>query len=394
MDYLETTTKKLYTKREIKANISWSSTEYDIYNPQFTDSEENSNFSNSQISDKFYLESEEELEEQNTSENEFKSQKISQMTKIPKLNMIMQNDNAEKLKVPKFSIVISDNSSSEWQSEKETSDSLIKINDCTEEIKVNISSSTNSSPENLKRSYVRIGSNISQEDQESPEKFNLQKTQDFREIVQNDNIHARKNKHFISLKKIRQKGKVGIAKKWGNFYKRKVEERMKRDSELSTKDQQFKRHTLTNRAKNPLNVSLNITNNQNFNQHPKLNFSFHSRYKEDSKSGISTRKEKKYSRLKNSSLVRGSKSQKKRYRSRQSSHCLKTGLFGVINNTDNIYSVQNRRITIDSTDSIKNKSFFPADNLKNLGRTSEATNNIQLKINSTLGRTKSRFFFF
>jgi hypothetical protein len=363
VDYIETKTKKLYTKREIKANISWSSTEYDIYNPEFTDEEQSVELKKSVLSDQFYLESEEET------------------PKSPK-----SASNEKKMK--KFKVVIDNDYSEE---SNEDNNSIIEITDCSKGIKISIS--TSSVKDKSEESYVKIGSGDSQEEKENEEIFQLTNTQDFRELLQqNDKAHTRNNKHFISLKKIKEKGKVGIEKKWGQFLTRKVKERMKRDSEISAKEPVFPRPPYTNRSKkskNPLNASLNITNHPKL-PNQKINFSFHSRYKDEMNSINGTKKDNKYNRSKNNSLVRGSRSKKKRHKSRKSSHCLKTGLFGFINNADNIYSVQNRRITIDSADS-KNKSFFPNENYQKLSEDQiKNLTQAQLKVHSTLGKTTSR----
>lgn len=84
MKYLEQHGQKRYTKREIKANISWSSTEYDIYNPVFTDEsgslrELKSNAS----SNKFYLESDSDADSKKSSQTPNHS-KNSRKIKKPK----------------------------------------------------------------------------------------------------------------------------------------------------------------------------------------------------------------------------------------------------------------------------------------------------------------------
>ena len=366
IDYMESKTKKLYTKREIKANISWSSTEYDIYNPEFTD-DESVEMNKSVISDQFYLDSENEVEEKESTSS---------------------GTNIQNKKMKQFKVVLETDPPVE---NSEDTNSIINITDCSKGIKISISSSTIKN--NSDESYVKIGSGDSKEDKEEDQNQKLANTHDFRDLLkQNDKTHTRNNKHFISLKKIKEKGKTGIDKKWGQFLTKKVKERMKRDSELSGKEQVFPRPPYTNRIKknkNPLNASLNISNQPKLPNH-KINFSFHSRYKDEINSINGTKKDNKYNRSKNSSLVRGSRSKKKRYKSRKSSHCLKTGLFGFINNTDNIYSVQNRRITIDSADS-KNKSFFPSENFHKFSedQIKYITHN-QLNVHSTLGKTTSK----
>ena len=384
VDYLEHKTRKLYTKREIKANISWSSSEYDVYNPVFTSDEEKSESSQKSLcSDKFYLESDNEQEREQDSKREDQTPVDQKAPKKEKkyqpIKKRVQMSVDKELR--KFKLVITENDSlKEYPLRSDESDSLIEINNCVDG-KIR---SLSSSPQLSKRSYVLMGSGGSEEETESK----VAKTHDIREmLMQADMLNPRKNKHFISLKKIKEKGKVGIEKKWGQFLTRKVQERMGRDSEISQKTQPLNRPPLTNRvkkAKNSLNASLNFA--QSLHQVQKINFSFHSRYKEEA-GGRSVQKER---RSKDSSLIR-SGFNSKRCRSRKSSHCLKTGLFGAINNTDNIYSVQNRRVTMDSTDSLKNKSFFPNEHFR-FGTNDQARNinNIQLKINSILGKTKSR----
>jgi hypothetical protein len=371
VDFLEAKTKKLYTKREIKANISWSSTEYDIYNPEFTDDEKSVKIEKSVLSDQFYLESEDE----NCSS--------------PKKSV---ENHSSKKKMKKFKVVLDKSDYLKDSQTIEENNSIIEITDCSKGIQISLSSS--SEKENSHESYVKIASQQSAEDQNLNENLQLMKTQDFRDLIlQNEKGHTRNNKHFISLKKIKEKGKVGIEKKWGQFLTRKVKERMKRDSDISAKEQGYSRLPYTNRSKkskNPLNASLNITNQNKLLPNQKINYSFHSRYKDEINSVKGTKQTNKYNRSKNNSLIRVSQGNKKRHKSRKSSHCLKTGLFGFINNADNIYSVQNRRITIDSVDSGKNKSFFPNENIqKYTEKQLQNMNQAQFHVNSTLGRTTS-----
>lgn len=358
VDYIEAKTKKLYTKREIKANISWSSTEYDIYDPQFTDDEAPAKTPKSAESDKFYLDNSEEQEDPVTPTMGGTLETLEQSQAEE------GGDKSQNREMKKFKVVISaDGNSEEWES-RSFNDSLININDLSEQVDRSQSSSTVNGPreQGPRAAPVEVEAKAAEEGPLEATKHKLTKTQDFKDLLRmSDAGQGRKNKHFVSLKKIREKGKVGIEKKWGQFLTRKVQERMRRDSELSGKESPFSRMPFTNRSitsKKPLNASLNIPHLPRLPPAQRNNFSFHSRYKDDMRSVTSTNPNGRRSRSKNTSLVR---TRKYRHKSRKSSHCLKAGLFCVTSNTDNIYSVQNRRVTVDSADSIKSRHFFGAE---------------------------------
>lgn len=392
VEYLETKTRKLYTKREIKANISWSSTEHDIFNPEFTDEEDSAEDRKSGISDQFYLDKVDDCEEQSLLKTpiQFKLGSTLETLELTESGKNTQEPEPPKRQMKQFKVVISANGDSEnWESQS-FNNSLININDLSEQLGQSESSSL--IKEKRESQKVQLEEKGGNEGPVKPAMHKMTKTQDFKEMLRmSDAGQGRKNKHFVSLKKIREKAKIGIEKKWGQFANRNIRKPIRKDSEVSGKEASFSRAPFTNRSiksKKPLNASLNVP------QLPKLapikrnNFSFHSRYKDDQRSVASTNQTGRRSRSKNTSLVR---SRKKRPRSRKSSHCLKAGLFCVTSNMDNIYSVQNRRVTVDSADSAKSRHFFQREgHVQGLVTQAKNLNGVSTNVVSALSRKLSK----